>query len=353
MTCEDEYRRPRLQTLTLALLMASSRPQIQLGQHGVATARAAGAAQLMGLHRDPTNWLIPKWERSLRRRIWWCLLIHDKWRGLLHGRPSLIHSSGHNVALPTMDDAEDREMSAEEITSFQSFIGMCRLNQILDRFIELFQPERDPLPDRTTQLRHLETLSGQLAELEGSLPAALRLSTTPALRSAPTGVRSFQLSQLALGTQLIKRTIEAIEPRLAWQRQAAYRGALEHCTTLVRFVEALKADEMGGFWMQVSSHHLSICAALILRTAIETKTSDLELSTQCCALITRFVSSLLMQHHSYHWDVASLGLDRIFRLLRSAEGGLPEVASLVAIYGPPNLQAESKLYQVSRRDALQ
>lgn len=341
-TVEDECRRPRLQMLSLAMIIAGSRPQIQLGQHVIATGRAAGVAYLLGLHRDPEKWAIPKWERSLRKRLWWCLLIHDKWRGLLHGRPHMIHIDSHNVALPTLDDAEDREMSSADVTSFESFIAMCKLNEILERYIALFQPERGPLPDRPTQLAHLETLSKQLAELEHSLPAALKLSSISGSSPAPTGVRSYQLCQLAFTTHLVQRTIEAIEPRLLWQRQAAQRGAFELCTTLVHFIEGLRPEEMDGWWMQVSSHHLSICAALILRTAIQTKASDPELSTQCCALITRFVSSLLMQHHSYHWDVASLGLDRIFRLLRSAEGDLPEVASLVAIYGPPNLQQESK-----------
>ncbi len=341
-TVEDESRRPRLQMLSLAMIIASSRPQIQLGQHVIALGRAAGVAFLLGLHRDPEKWMIPKWERSLRRRLWWCLLIHDKWRGLLHGRPSMIHISNHNVALPTLDDAEDRKMSAAEVTSFESFIAMCKLNQILDRYITLFQPEHEPLPDRPTQLTNLQTLSQQLAELEHALPAQLKLSAIPSPAPAPTGVRSFQLCQLAFSTHLVQRTVEAIEPRLVWQKQAALRGALELCTTLVHFIEGLRPEEMDGWWLQVSSHHLSICAALILRTAIQTKASDPDLSTQCCALVTRFVSSLLMQHHSYHWDVASLGLDRIFRLLRSAEGDLPEVASLVAIYGPPNLQQESE-----------
>jgi len=357
MTVEDEYRRPRLQTISLALLMASSRPQIQLGQHGIATARAAGAAVLIGLHRDPAKWLIPKWEKSLRRRIWWCLLIHDKWRGLLHGRTSLIHRSTYNVSLPTLDDAEDRSMSADEVTSFNSFIAMCRLNEILDEFITIFQPERDPLPDRPTQLAHLENLGQQLANLEHSSPIILHISNTCSSAPLPTGVRSFQLSLLAMGTHLIKRTIEAIEPRLSSQRRAALRGAFDHCTTLVHFVECFKPEEMGGFFMQYSAHHLSICGALILRIAIQSKVTDPELSTRSCALITRFVSSLLMQHHSYHWDVASLGLDRIFRLLRAAEGDLPEVASLVAVFGPPNLSAESMTTEVhhphlSRADCL-
>lgn len=85
---EDEYRVPRLQTLQLALTILLSRPAINTGQSTISMARAVGAAQLLGLNMDPTAWSLPKWEISLRKRLFWGLVIVDKWRALLHGRPS-------------------------------------------------------------------------------------------------------------------------------------------------------------------------------------------------------------------------------------------------------------------------
>ena len=88
LALEDEYRQPRLRTLQLALLVLTSRPSENAGQREIGVARLTGAAHLLGLHMDPTHWTLPAWERSIRKRIWWTLLVHDKWGALLYGRPS-------------------------------------------------------------------------------------------------------------------------------------------------------------------------------------------------------------------------------------------------------------------------
>lgn len=91
---EDEFRLPRIQTVQLALLILTctssgicvslladdsrvARPAINSGQNTILTTRAIGAAQLIGLHIDPTDWKLPRWERNLRKRIMWGLIIHE------------------------------------------------------------------------------------------------------------------------------------------------------------------------------------------------------------------------------------------------------------------------------------
>lgn len=88
---DNEYRRPRLHTLQLALLDICGRPVLNSGGNHIAigrvcmdlatvlTTQANGLAQLLGLHRDSSRWHLPKWERSLRKRIWWTLYIQDRW----------------------------------------------------------------------------------------------------------------------------------------------------------------------------------------------------------------------------------------------------------------------------------
>ena len=94
LAMEDEFRLPRLQTVQLALVILTctllglifrssrllgslARPAINSGQNTILTARAIGAAQLIGLHVDPTNWKLPRWERNLRKRLMWGLIIHE------------------------------------------------------------------------------------------------------------------------------------------------------------------------------------------------------------------------------------------------------------------------------------
>ena len=85
---EDEYRRPTLQTIQLALITINSRPAINVGQNTIAMGRLISAAQLLGLHLDCSRWRIPRSEQILRQRIWWAILVSDKWRSALYGRPS-------------------------------------------------------------------------------------------------------------------------------------------------------------------------------------------------------------------------------------------------------------------------
>jgi hypothetical protein len=88
LSLEDEYRRPTLRTIQLALVTISSRPAINVGQNTIAMGRLISAAQLLGLHLDCSRWRILKSEQILRQRIWWAIVVSDKWRSALYGRPS-------------------------------------------------------------------------------------------------------------------------------------------------------------------------------------------------------------------------------------------------------------------------
>lgn len=76
---DNEYRSARLQTLQVEILHLAGRPISNPGGNHLAICRAVGAMQLLGLHRDPSRWKLPKWERSLRKRLWWSLYVLDKW----------------------------------------------------------------------------------------------------------------------------------------------------------------------------------------------------------------------------------------------------------------------------------
>lgn len=101
--------------------------------------QAAGAVHVLGLHIDPSHWSLPRWERSLRVRIFWTVLFHDKIRALLLGRPSHIHKDNYTTPMPTVDDArcvEDGEpvmISLDHQTSLETFVASCKLVPIIDR----------------------------------------------------------------------------------------------------------------------------------------------------------------------------------------------------------------------------
>ncbi|ORY84141.1 fungal-specific transcription factor domain-domain-containing protein [Leucosporidium creatinivorum] len=327
---EDEYRQPRLQTLQLALLVLSSRPTLNSGQNSIGIARAIGAAQLLGLHMDPSEWKLPAWEKSIRKRLWWGLLIHDKFRALLCGRPSNLHSSNYNVPIPTLSDGDNDSNQSPE--SMQSFISLCRLTKILDTILtEFYTVQVNLSQSPTSRLHTLEAISADLDLFAQSLPLALRLPTTPPLIASPTGVRSFQLMHLGIQIIVMRLTLECIESTSQWQLVTALRAAYKLSLTVVEWCESLLPGDLDTFWTPYSAAHLSNTSALVLRTAIRSTGLDETLRASCKLLLSRFINTLQAHYSSTAWDVSTATLDRTANLVKSAEEVLPEMKELIEV----------------------
>ncbi|GAA5903178.1 hypothetical protein JCM6882_006986 [Rhodosporidiobolus microsporus] len=341
LSLEDEYRKPTLQTLQLALVTITSRPAINVGQNTIAMGRLICAAQLLGLHLDPSHWRIPQSERVVRKRVWWGILISDKWRSALYGRPSNISLDDCSVPLPTMRDVDPNvPLSDADAASMESFIAMCKLTLVLDTVLSQFFTVRAVASPRpaSERLQQLEVIGAELVALENDLSTPL--VTLPGedgrAEPAPTGIRSFQLCKLGLNLILYRLTAAAIEKPSPAQQAASFRTALGLVQTLVEFLENLVVDEHGQFWSPYCSFIISNAGALLLRTALTAKPFDQTTRTTCGVFFTRLVVALTSSHHSSRWDVASLALDRIATLLHSLNGELPELVPLLQLFGPPN-----------------
>lgn len=86
-------QRPKLSTVQAGLLLLQ-RPEADSWS---LTTQLVAIGQELGLHLDCSDWEIPSWERSLRKRIAWALYTQDKWSSLIHGRPSHIFSANWAV----------------------------------------------------------------------------------------------------------------------------------------------------------------------------------------------------------------------------------------------------------------
>lgn len=93
------------------------------------TGQLVGLTTSLGLHTECSMWAIPSWEKRLRRRLWWAVYAEDKWRSLLLGRPSYIHSEEWDVE--GLDSSHfgsvSADLSQEEHIPFQSFIGLTQI----------------------------------------------------------------------------------------------------------------------------------------------------------------------------------------------------------------------------------
>ncbi|KWU41567.1 hypothetical protein RHOSPDRAFT_22778 [Rhodotorula sp. JG-1b] len=339
---EDEFRKPSFQTIQTAIVILTSRPAINVAQNHIAMGRVVTAAQLLGLHLDPSAWRVSPSERSLRKRLWWTLLVHDKWRTLWYGRPRTIAVDDWSVPMPTLADLElpDNPTRAQR-SSADSYIAWCGLTAILDPLITDFYTARATSTVRSAEdrLAILEKHAMRLRGFEAELPAELRdlpSSEDKPSEPAASGVRSFQLCKLGVEMTLLRLTSATFaQPSVAQVINAA-RATISLSHALVEFLEQLLPAEFDTFWAPYCSFIISAAGAHLLRTAIAVGTLDATLRNTAGVLFARLVVTLTSSHHAAHWDVASLALDRIATLLRSLDGQLPELAPLLQLFGAPN-----------------
>ena len=71
---------PGISTIIAVLLNVAGRPLTYMIGNGVLLGSAVSLAHALGLNRDCWQWNIDVAEKCLRTRLWWTLVIHDKWQ---------------------------------------------------------------------------------------------------------------------------------------------------------------------------------------------------------------------------------------------------------------------------------
>lgn len=76
---QDDFLAPTLSTLQTVLVDLTGRPTYSITGNVINIGRAVTFSYSLGLNRDPSQWNISQREKDLRIRLWWGILIHDKW----------------------------------------------------------------------------------------------------------------------------------------------------------------------------------------------------------------------------------------------------------------------------------
>lgn len=197
-------QRPKLSTVQAGLLLLQ-RPEMD--SWGLTTQLVA-IGQELGLHLDCSDWQIPTWERSLRKRIAWALYMQDKWSSLIHGRPSHIFSANWAVRQITQNDAaiEDNHggspkssISDEERADLERghiiFSQMIALTGIMAEIMDTFYTQvaiRDfnKAGSKSTEmiLERAKPVQIKLKDWFTRLPPCVRMDNIERGQLAPTGI---------------------------------------------------------------------------------------------------------------------------------------------------------------------
>lgn len=70
---------PGMSIIKAIVLNVGGLPTTSLIGNGVLLGSAVSVAYSLGLNRNPMSWEITHSEKCLRMKIWWTLLIHDRW----------------------------------------------------------------------------------------------------------------------------------------------------------------------------------------------------------------------------------------------------------------------------------
>ena len=106
--------------------------------NGVQLGAAVSLAHSLGLNRSPLHWDIPDAEKLLRMKLWWSLLIHDKWSSLAYGTPPHITRSQCDVPEPTLNLlAGDKLVNDAESKAASVFVALSGLTRVLDSYLQL------------------------------------------------------------------------------------------------------------------------------------------------------------------------------------------------------------------------
>lgn len=73
------YQSPGLSTIVAILLNISGRPLSSMIGNAVLLGSAISLAHCLGLNRNCLNWDITEAEKAHRIRLWWAIVVYDKW----------------------------------------------------------------------------------------------------------------------------------------------------------------------------------------------------------------------------------------------------------------------------------
>ncbi|TGO72301.1 hypothetical protein BELL_0470g00080 [Botrytis elliptica] len=297
---QGDFLAPGLSTLYAALLDLSGRPVVSITGNTLTSGRSVALAHSLGLNRDPSRWRISDHEKSLRTRLWWGVLIHDRWSSFAHGVPAHIRRNEYDVPLPTLEGLlTESNHQTSRVRPAECFILLCTLTEVLGDILPLLYDRRcRPITETNKLLRQLET---NLDEWEESLPQwatsksnAEKVSGLSSLRLGFLSVKMLLCQFNAFSRAMSKRS-QNIPPSNATRVRKSDNNLplFSNRTESPRILDAI-------------AYHICSATIILLRCAIDT--TDIETAESCKSSLSEVKQWLDWAHTSHRWDLAEICL---------------------------------------------
>ncbi|XHG07882.1 hypothetical protein AWENTII_011012 [Aspergillus wentii] len=291
---------PGISTVMAIILNVCGRPSTSIFGNGGMVGLAVALSNALGLNRDPSNWNISPLEKKFRIRIWWLIVVHDRWCSLAYGTPLQIHRKQYDVPLPTLDDICPPDAPPSQIAASSIFIALTSITEVLSRYLEHIYTVSNPSPN----LSALD-LEQWLNNWEESLPDDIRrLALWGSNLNAP-GAANFRLSYLAV--KLLLRRIQLdLEKSLIHTEDdtlaASYTHAQRAAEEIVHLIQELNESDLHGFWIPVNAFTLTSATTFLLRIGLRVKNTTTRNAP--LRIANDMITTLRAHRDNYGWDLA-------------------------------------------------
>ncbi|KAK9783687.1 hypothetical protein SCAR479_00246 [Seiridium cardinale] len=299
---------PGISTVVATILNIGGRPTTSLVGNGVQLGAAVSLAHSLGLNRNPLPWDIPDAEKVLRMKIWWSLLLHDKWSSLAYGTPSHIQRAQYDVPAPSVEYLQYQSVTQASIEAVPVFVALFGLTEVLDVYLQHLYHVVE------AQGNYLGNLEYKLNHWIESLEPNVRRIVTRGTRLGSPGAANLRLSYLS--AQLLLRRLElendrdteALDPDMLDNRYMQVRRTAEE---IVLLVQELQVEQLGDFWLPVTAFVFPSTTTFLLRCALETENSQQGLANSSSLRLAWDLIVALRDHRDKSgWDLGDMCLSQ-------------------------------------------
>ncbi|KAF5561393.1 transcriptional regulatory [Fusarium napiforme] len=301
------HRSPGISTIEALILNIGGREVTALIGNGVLLASSVSMAHSLGLNHSPISWEIPQSEKNLRMKIWWALLIHDKWLSLSHGTPPLISPTLNDVPQPLVEHLCGEGNSSEQVLNASVYIALVGLTEVLD--LHLRHVHQFSLSDESTDTTHLELALNNWIE---TLSDEIRRVVIRGNNLTIPGAANLRLSYLTVRLLLQRIELEA-EKRVRDTGDSRllnrYMQARRTAEDILILTQELQPEHLADCWLPSSAFAFSTTVSFLLRCALETENSTAGLVQSSSLKIASDLLSALREHKEKNaWDLGDICL---------------------------------------------
>ncbi|KAF1939588.1 hypothetical protein EJ02DRAFT_456791 [Clathrospora elynae] len=295
----EDFLSPGMPTIQAAVLDQIGRPSVSIIGNITLCGRTVSLAQTFGLHRDPSKWNITENEKSLRMRLWWCVLVTDQWSSVAYGAPPYVSKGYYDVPRPTVSSLISNKANAQQKQATTCFVHLCGLTELLAEILPFVYQIN---PDRLQLGREIDRFKHELNDLQAQLPEWPPLPNRP---GTPMLWLSFLSIRLVLARLIFRAAVLDGDGSIGRNRMDQLRIA---SSAVLDFVLTLGQTQFLDFWLPYATHLLVHAITVSLRCTVETQ--DPEIRNTSVSRLECVIAHIRYAHDNYSWDIALYCLER-------------------------------------------